>query len=89
MGYRRRRRAMRERRRAYAKDSTLAHVKEGHLPEGNVFWKDIPATARVTEYTHGWGVRFADGRQATAYWMGNDAREAQQWLRARARRDSR
>lgn len=64
------------------------HVVVGPLPEGNVFWRDIPANARVVEMSHGWAVHFHGGKTATAFWGGQESREAQRWLRARAIKDA-
>ena len=58
------------------------------VPEvGNVFWRDVPADAFVVDLGPSWIVRFSDGRKGGAYWMGNDAVEAQTWLRKRASLD--
>lgn len=66
-----------------------SHVVPGPLPDGNVEWTKIPASACVIEKTHGWAVRFADGRTATAFWGSRDAHEAQRWLRNRSIKDAR
>jgi len=67
----------------------MPHVVAGPLPDGNVEWKRIPASARVVEMTNGWAVQFADGSRATAFWGGQDSREAQRWLRTRSIKDAR
>jgi hypothetical protein len=76
-------------RRALKRRYGRSHVEPGPLVEGNVYWESIPKSARVIERTHGWIVKFADGRQATAYWDGRNAIAAQRWLRARAIKDAR
>lgn len=56
------------------------------LPEANIYWRDIPRDATVEETKTAFVVHTA-GRSATAYWMGQEASEAQRKLRALARRE--
>jgi hypothetical protein len=63
-------------------------ASESEIEEiGNVFWKKISPSARVVETRTGWLV-YDGGKTYSAYWGGQDARQAQQWLRARAKADA-
>lgn len=50
----------------------------------NIFWRDIPKTAKVYELEGAYVVHMPDGRKGTAYWTGNDAGKAQAMLDIRA-----
>jgi len=53
------------------------------MPAGNMFWRDIPARAKVREHTNYFEV--VDGKKRyVANWSSQDAREAQAWLKDRA-----
>ena len=53
------------------------------MPAGNMFWRDIPAKAKVREHRNYFEV--IDGKKHyVANWSSQDAREAQAWLKRRA-----
>ncbi|HXR54011.1 MAG TPA: hypothetical protein VN793_03085, partial [Acidimicrobiales bacterium] len=51
----------------------------------NVFWRDIPPGSTVKLVGHSYVVTLPDGTRASAYWGGQDARQAQQSLDRMAR----
>ena len=53
------------------------------MPAGNMFWRNIPARAKVHEHPNYFEV--VDGKKRyVANWSSQDAREAQDWLKRRA-----
>ena len=53
------------------------------MPAGNMFWRDVPARAKVREHRNYFEV--IDGKKRyVANWSSQDAREAQAWLKQRA-----
>jgi hypothetical protein len=65
-------------------------AREGDDEEetSNIFWRHIAPSAHVVETRTGWVVHYGAGKKASAYWGSQDARQAQQWLRARAKADA-
>ena len=59
------------------------------LPDKNVFWRSIPSGSTVKLVGHSYVVTLPDGSRASAYWGGQDARAAQDYLDSLVRRDTR
>lgn len=54
------------------------------LPSKSIYWREIPKDASVEETRIAFIVRVPGKRAAVAYWMGNEAAEAQRSLSVRA-----
>lgn len=54
------------------------------MPEANIYWRDVKDSMRVVELPHYFKVIASDGTEMVAFWTGQEAREAQQWLKKRA-----
>lgn len=54
------------------------------MTDKNIFWTDIPKSAKVKDLGASYLAILADGTRALVYWTGNDAGKAQAWLRMRA-----
>lgn len=65
------------------------HVRPGptprDMPTENIGWREIPPGSRVELVGHTYVVTLPDGTRASAYWMGNDAAEAQRKLNSMVR----
>lgn len=66
----------------------LAEEEEEEEDSKNIFWRDIPPSATVEQVRQTYVVTLSDGSKAVAYWMGNDATEAQRALDKMAARRS-
>lgn len=51
------------------------------LPEKNIFWKNLPSGTIVEETKTAFIAHLPDNQKATIYWNGNDAKQAQQFLK--------
>lgn len=60
-------------------------------PSKNIYWRDIPASACVEDRRNIYVAHLANGKQAVVYWSGQEAKQAQAmlWARAGSAKDTR
>ena len=55
------------------------------LPAKNIYWREVNRSACVTVERGAFVIKTANNRRAVAYWTGQEAREAQRYLKSLTR----